>query len=81
MNICITVSDETEAPVQSKMLVLVKLTLQILLFVVFLYMYGLPALERLNKKSTIVIKTRKNTDGIEAPSFTISARRNTTGMG
>ena len=63
------------------MLVLLKMILQLLLFVVFLYMYGLPALERLNKKSTIVIKTRKNTDGIEAPSFTISARSNTTGMG
>ena len=63
------------------MLVVLKLILQLLLFAVFLYMYGIAALERLNKKSTIVIKTRMNTDGIEAPSFTISARSRSTGMG
>ena len=64
---------------QGKMLV-VKLILQLLLFALFLYMYGLHALERLDKKSTIVIKTRINTDGIEAPSFTISARSRSTAL-
>ena len=59
----------------------VKLILQLLLFALFFYMYGLHALERLNKKSTIVIKTGKNTGGIAAPSFTISARSRSTGMG
>ena len=44
-------------------------------------MYGLPALDRLNTKSTIVIKTRSNTEGIQAPSLTISARSRTNGMG
>ena len=63
------------------MLVVLKLILQLLLFALFLYMYGIAALERLDKKSTIVIKTRKNTDGIQAPSFTISARSRSTGMG
>ena len=33
------------------------------------YMYGLPALDRLNTKSMIVIKTRSNTEGIQAPSL------------
>ena len=62
-------------------MLVVRLILQLVLFVVFLHMYGLPALDRLNKKSTIVITTRWNTNGIQAPSFTISARSRTTGMG
>ena len=63
------------------MLVVVKLNLQVLLFGIFLYMYGLPAVEKLNKQSTIVIKTRRNTNGIEAPSITISARNRTNLLG
>ena len=63
-------------------MLVVRLILQLVLFVVFLFMYGLPALARLNKQSTIVIKTRiRNADGIQAPSFTISARGRATGMG
>ena len=67
-----------------KMVVLVmKLILQVALFVAFFKFYGLPALAlaRLGKKSTIVIKTRRNTSGIEAASITISARSRDTGMG
>ena len=63
------------------MILVVRLVLQVVLFALYMYMYGLAALERLNKKSTIVIKTRMHTDGIEAPSFTISARSRSTGMG
>ena len=63
------------------MILVVRILLQLVLFALYMYMYGLAALERLNKKSTIVIKTRMNTDGIEAPSFTISARSRSTGMG
>ena len=62
-------------------MLVVRLILQLVLFVVFLHMYGLPALDRLNKKSTIVIKTRSNTEGIQAPSLTISARSRSNGMG
>ena len=58
-----------------------KLILQIILLYMFLYMYGLPAVEKLQRKSTIVIKTRNHTNGIEAPSITISARNNQTGIG
>ena len=47
----------------------------------FLYMYGVPAIEKLQRQSTIVIKTRNHTNGIEAPSITISARNNQTGIG
>ena len=65
------------------MLVLVvKVTLQIVLFVAFFNFYGLPAFDRLNKKSTIVIKEKQhNTEGIQTPSITISARSLKTGMG
>ena len=62
-------------------MLVIKLLLQLLLFAVFLHMYGLAALNRLNKKSTIVIKTKRDTDGIQAPSFTISARSHATDMG
>ena len=62
-------------------MLVIKLILQLLLFAVFLHMYGLPALNRLNKKSTIVIRTKRNTDGIQAPSFTISVRSHATEMG
>ena len=59
-------------------MLVIKLILQLLLFAVFLHMYGLAALDRLNKKSTIVIKTRRDTNGIQAPSFTISVRSHDT---
>ena len=62
-------------------MLVIKLILQLFLFAVFLHMYGLGALDRLNKKSTIVIKTRRDTDGIQAPSFTISVRSHVTKMG
>ena len=53
-------------------MLVMKLILQLALFVAFFKFYSLPALARLGKKSTIVIKTRRNTSGIEAPSITIS---------
>ena len=62
-------------------MLVMKLILQLALFVAFFKFYGLPALARLGKKSTIVIKTRRNTSGIEAPSIAISARSRDTGMG
>ena len=56
------------------MLAMVKLILQVVLFGIFLYMYGEPAIAKLAKQSTIVIKERAHTNGIGAPSITISAR-------
>ena len=55
--------------------------LQMLLFCLFLYMYGLPAWEKLNQQSTIVIKTRENTKGIQAPSISIASINKATGFG
>ena len=63
------------------LLVAVKLTLQTILFILFLVMYGLPAIEKLKKQSTIVITTSHHTNGIQAPSITISARNKSTGIG
>ena len=54
--------------------------IQLMLFSLFLYMYGLPALVRMNQRATIVIKSKVDTDGILAPSFTIAARDQTTGL-
>ena len=65
----------------SMLLMLVaKVIIQLMLFSLFLYMYGLPALVRMNQRATIVIKSKVDTDGIQAPSFTIAARDRTTGM-
>ena len=58
-----------------------KIILQATLFSVFIYMYGMPAMEKLEKQSTIVIKTRQNTNGIPAPSITIAIRNNITRTG
>ena len=55
--------------------------LQLLLFCLFLYMYGLPAWEKLNQQSTIVIMTRENTKGIQAPSISIASINKATGFG
>ena len=50
-----------------------KLILQMLLFCVFLYTYGIPSIRKLAQQNTIVIKTKKYTNGIQAPSITIAA--------
>ena len=52
-----------------------------LLFCLFFYMYGLPAWKKLKQQSTIVIKTRENTNGIQAPSITIASINKATGFG
>ena len=62
------------------LLIIAKVMIQLMLFSLFLYMYGLPALVRMNQRATIVIKSKVDTDGILAPSFTIAARDQTTGL-
>ena len=58
-----------------------KVVLQVVLFAMFFYMYGLPAWEKLNKQSTILIKTKEDTHGIQAHYITISARSTVTRSG
>ena len=41
----------------------IKVILQMVLFGIFLYVYGFSALEKLNEQNTIVVKTTKNTKG------------------
>lgn len=44
-------------------------------------MYGIPAMDKMNKQITIVVKTRNFTNGIKAPSITIAAKSKATGTG
>ena len=63
------------------MLLLAKIVLQLCLFTVFLFLYGLPALKRLDRRRTIVLESRNKTDGIQAPSNAIVAQSPETGIG
>ena len=63
------------------MFVAVKLIIQIILFGLFLCMYGFPAFKKMEKESTVVIKTKNHTDGIPLPSITILAINKKTGKG
>ena len=53
------------------MLLLAKIVLQLSLFTAFVFLYGLPALKRLDRRRTIVLESRKKTNGVVAPSITI----------
>ena len=48
-----------------------RLFLQILLLVTFLHFFGLPAIEKYQKKEVIVIDTTKDTEGIPLPAITL----------
>ena len=62
------------------LMMVAKVMIQRMLFSLFLYMYGLPALMQMNQRATIAIKSKVDIDGISAPSFTIAARDRTTGL-
>ena len=48
-----------------------KLLLQILLLATFLHFFGLPAIEKYQKKEVMVLETSKDTDGIPLPAITL----------
>ena len=48
-----------------------KTTVQILLFFLFLAFFGLPSYHQYQKQETPVIKTERETEGIEVPAVTI----------
>ena len=50
---------------------LAKKVLQLSLFTEFVFLYVLPALKRLERRRTIVLESRKKTNGVVAPSITI----------
>ena len=53
-----------------------KTILQLLLFCLFLGFFGISSFSKYQKKETIVIKSEKDTDGIEAPAVTLVATQN-----
>ena len=63
------------------MLLLAKTILQLILLSVFIFMYGIPAFQRLIKRETIVLKSVEKRGGIEAPSITIVGYSPATFMG
>ena len=58
-----------------------RLTVQLLLFGVFLYLFGKPAVERYLDKKVIVVTSRRERGGTPAPALTIVVRRRDTGTG
>ena len=58
-----------------------KTILQLILFLVFLFDYGLPAIHKYLEEKTIRIKVEKQGDGIEAPAITIAAWNKDTSIG
>ena len=48
-----------------------RLLLQILLLILFLHFFGLPAIEKYHRKEVIVVETTKETDGIPLPAITL----------
>ena len=67
--------------VMSSVKTVLKILLQLGLFHIFLFDYGLPSIHKFLEEKTIRIVTRKDTGGIEAPSITIAARTPSTGLG
>ena len=58
-----------------------KTILQLILFLVFLFDYGLPAIYKYLEEKTIRIKVKRQGDGIEAPAITLAAWNKDTSIG
>lgn len=52
-----------------------------LLLVLFLVFFGIPSVQKYQSKETIILSSRKWTNGIEAPAVTLVALNNNTGYG
>ena len=52
--------------------IVVKVILQLGLFLVFLVYFGIPAVQKYVKKDTIIVTSEEDTNGIEAPAVTFS---------
>ena len=52
--------------------IVIKVILQLGLFLVFLVFFGIPAVQKYVKKDTIIITSEEDTNGIEAPAVTFS---------
>ena len=59
----------------------IDLLLYVLLLVLFMVFFGIPSVQKYQRKETIFLSSRKWTNGIKAPAITITALSNTTGYG
>ena len=58
-----------------------KLVLQILLLILFFHFFGLPAVERFQRKEVMIVDSEKDNKGIYLPAITIAARNPQTQRG
>ena len=56
------------------LLTLTKLCVQACLFSLFLFLFAIPDIERFNAKEVIVVKLSRKTNGMKAPSITITGK-------
>ena len=56
------------------LLTLTKLCVQACLFSLFLFLFAIPDIERFNAKEVIVVKMSRKTNGMKAPSITITGK-------
>ena len=56
---------------QSALFLALRLIVQICLFGMFLYLFGKPAVERYLEKKVVVVTSRRETGGTEAPAITV----------
>ena len=64
-----------------EILTILRFILQLVLFGLFLYIFGFPALVRYQEKKVIVVTSRQNTNGTQAPAVTIVVKRKDTRSG
>ena len=72
-----------QPPVEMRfhLLFLAKPFCQISLFVIFLYFFGMPNIERYQKQEVMVVSSTKLSGGFPAPTISVSAMNNFTGRG
>ena len=58
---------------------ILRLIVQIWLFGMFMHLFGKPALERYLDKKVVVVTSRRETGGTEAPAITVVVDRNVVG--
>ena len=49
------------------------LSMQLVLLAIFLHYFGLPAVSRYQRREVMVVSSRRDTGGIQAPAITIAA--------
>ena len=61
--------------------IILKIITQCLLFCFFLYIFGVPAVQKFLDKKVLVVKSRRDTKGTPAPAVTIVVRNDETNSG